>query len=180
MLSDECTNSAYNTFLHIYKHAYNKAFPLKNVKTARRYIKRQPWITQGILNSSINKCRLLRAKIRNQTVHNITIYKNYCKVFNKIKRAAKKKYYTESLAQNVNNIKRTWQLLREALNKKPLHSKYEDAFLIGNIEVTNKKEIANGFNSFFANIGTTISDAVPQPTNAFSDYLTDNCQTNFS
>ena len=33
-----------------------------------------------------------------------------------------------------------------------MHSKYEDAFLIGNIEVTNKKEIANGFNSFFANI----------------------------
>ena len=180
VLSDECPNSAYNTFLHIYKHAYNKAFPLTNVKTSRRYIKRQHWITQGILNSSINKCRLLRAKIRNQTVHNITIYKNYCKVFIKIKRAAKKKYYTESFAaQNVNNIKRTWQLLHEALNKKPMHSKYEDAFLIGNIEVTNKKEIANGFNSFFANIGTTTSNAVPQSTNAFSDYLTDNCQTNF-
>ena len=69
--------------------------------------------------------------------------------------------------QNVNNIKRTWQLLHEALNKKPMHSKYEDAFLIGNIEVTNKTKIANGFNSFFANIGTTISDAVPQSTNAF-------------
>ena len=51
--------------------------------------------------------------------------------------------------------------------------------MIGNIEVTNKKEIATGFNSFFANIGTTISDAIPQSTNAFTDYLTDNCQTNF-
>ena len=183
MLSHECPNSAYNTFLYIYKHAYDKSFPLKNAETSRRYIKRQPWIrpTQGILNSSINKCRLLRAKIRNQTVHNITIYKNYCKVYNIIKRAAKKKYYTESLAQNVNNIKRTWQLLHEALNKKPMISKYEDAFLIGNIEVTNKKEIANGFNSFFANIGTTISDAVglPESTIAFSDYLTHNCQTKF-
>ena len=97
----------------------------------------------GIRNSSINKCRLLRAKILNQTVHNITIYKNYCKVYNKIKRAAKKKYFTESFAQNVNNIKRTWQLLHEALNKKPMISKYVDTFLIGNIEVTNKKEIAN-------------------------------------
>ena len=114
-----------------------------------------------------------------ENMHNITTYKNYCNVFNTIKRAAKKKYYTEIFAQNVNNIKRAWQLLHEALNKKPMHSKYEDAFLIGNIEVTNKKEIANGFNSFFANIGTTISDAVPQSTNAFSDYLTDNCQTNF-
>ena len=74
--------------------------------------------------------------------------------------------YTESCAQNLNNIKRTWQLL------------HEDAYLIGNIEVRNKKEIANGFNSFFANIGTIISDAVPQSTNAFSDYLTANCQTN--
>ena len=135
----ECPNYAYNTFLHIYKHAYDKAFPLNKCQTSRRYIKRQPWITQGILNSSINKCILLRAKIRNQTVHNIAIYQNYCKVYNKIKRAAKKKYYTESFAQNVNNIKRTWQLLHEALNKKPMISKYEDAFLIGNIEVTNTK-----------------------------------------
>ena len=79
-------------------------------------------------------------------MHNITIYKNYCKVYNKIKRAAKKKYYTESFAQNVNNIKRTWLMLHEALNKKPMISKYVDTFLIGNIEVTNKKEIANGFN----------------------------------
>ena len=29
VLSDECSNSAYNTFLHVYKHVYNKAFPLK-------------------------------------------------------------------------------------------------------------------------------------------------------
>ena len=107
-------------------------------------------------------------------MHNITIYKNYCKVYTKIKRAAKNKYYTESFAQNVNNIKRTWQLLHEALHKKPMISKYEDAFLIGNTEVTNKKEIANGFNSFFANIGTTISDAVPESTIAFSDYLAHN------
>ena len=98
---------------------------------------------------------------------------------NTIKRAAKRKYYTESFEQNVNNIKRTWQLLHEALNKKPMISEYEDEFLIGNIEVTNKKEIANGFNYFFANIGTTISDAVPESTIAFSDYLTHNCQTNF-
>ena len=58
-------------------------------------------------------------------------------------------------------------------------SKYVDTFLIGNIEVTNKKEIANGFNSFFANIGTPISDAVPESTIAFTDYLTHSCQTNF-
>ena len=32
VLSDEFPNSAYNTFLHIYKHAYDKAFPLKHVK----------------------------------------------------------------------------------------------------------------------------------------------------
>ena len=29
VLSDECPNSAYNTFLPIHKHVYNKAFPLK-------------------------------------------------------------------------------------------------------------------------------------------------------
>ena len=31
VLSAECSNSAYNTFLHVYKHVYNKAFPIKKM-----------------------------------------------------------------------------------------------------------------------------------------------------
>ena len=53
-------------------------------------------------------------------------------------------------AQNVRNIKHTWQLLREVVNTQPKHNILEEVFLIGNRETDNKKEIANGFNTRFS------------------------------
>ena len=51
--------------------------------------------------------------------------------------------------------------------------------MIGNRETDNKKEIANGFNTFFANIGTSIGGAIVPPPNDFSYYLNGNHPTNF-
>ena len=156
----ECPNGAYNKFLDIYDNAFNLAIPTKIIKLNRKYIKREPWVTQGLLNSSITKLKLLRAKIRKPSEHNIHKYKDFCKVFNRIKRSAKSNYYTDIFAISINNIKRTWELLRQALNKPTKRSQLNDIFLIGNNETNSKEEIANGFNTFFTNIGTNISDKI--------------------
>ena len=97
----------------------------------------------------------------------------------KFKRSAKAKYYTEIFEHNVNDMKRTWQIIRKAINKQPTKSNITDTFIIGNNEITDKRKIANGFNNFFANIGTKTSDGVRQPPNKFTDYLTENHPTNF-
>ena len=40
-------------------------------------------------------------------------HREYCRIFNKIKRAAKTKYYTEMLDQRKSSIKETWAVLRQ-------------------------------------------------------------------
>ena len=144
----------------------------------RKYIKREPWMTQGLLNSSINKSKLLRTKIRKPTENNIKKYKYFCKMFNKLKRLAKSKYYTDIFYMNVSNVKRTWQILREVLNRQPNHNKQNELFVIGNIETNNKNDIANGFNTFFANIGKTINEQITQPPEVYSDFLNGNYPVN--
>ena len=106
VFSHECPNDAYNT------HLFDVAFPIKIIRLAGRYIKREDWVTQGIINSSITESQLLRKKTHNPSVQNITKFKKYCKLFTKIKRSAKAKYYTEIFEYNVNDMKRTWQILR--------------------------------------------------------------------
>ena len=65
---------------------------------------------------------------------------------------------------NVSNVKRKWQILRDVLNRQPNHNKQQnEIFVIVNIETNNKKDIANGFNTFFASIRKTISDKITQP-----------------
>ena len=175
----DCPNEAYTTFIDIYKNVYDTAFPMKKITVPRRFIKRKPWLTKGLLKSSLSKSKLLRMKLKNPCERTTRRHKDYCNLFNKLKRIAKKNYYTMLFAQNVRNIKRTWQLLREVLNTQPKHNVLEEVFLIGNRETDNKTEIANGFNTFFANIGTSIGGAIVPPPNDFSHYLNGNHPTNF-
>ena len=100
-------------------------------------------------------------------------------MFNKLKKLIKSKYYTDIFAMNVSNVKRTWQILREVLNRQPNHNKQNEIFVIGNIETNNKKDIANGFNTFFASIGKTISDQITQPQKVYSEFLYGNYPVNF-
>ena len=174
VLSQDCPNEAYDTFIEIYTIAFNTAFPLRRIKLRRKFIKREPWMTQGLLNSSIHKAKLLRIKIRNPNELNKNKYKNFCILFNKVKRRAKATYFSETLAQNVFNIKRTWEVLRLALNSKSKKYKHDHVLLIDNRDITNSKDIADAFNSFFSNIGSTISENVPLSPNNYTDYLTEN------
>ena len=134
-----------------------RLYQQQQIKLTRRYIKREPWMTQGLINASVNKSKLLPTKIRKPTENNINKYnKDFCKIFNKLKRLIKSKYYTDIFPMNVSNVKRTWQILREVLNRQPNHNKKKKIFVIGNIDTNNKKDIANGLNTFFASIGKTI------------------------
>jgi len=46
----------YNAFTK----AYEIAFPLKHVRMPKRYVKRLPWMTKGLIKSSISKASLLK------------------------------------------------------------------------------------------------------------------------
>ena len=95
VLACDCPNEAYNKFIYIYiymyiyDNAFNTALPTKRIKLTRRYIKREPWMTQGLLNASVNTSKFLRTKIRKPTENNINKYKDFCKMFNKLKRLIK-------------------------------------------------------------------------------------------
>ena len=67
------------------------------MKVKKKIIKREPWNTSGILTSSRNKAKLLRKKLNRASSEAINKYKEYCRVFNKVKRAANSAYYAEML-----------------------------------------------------------------------------------
>ena len=46
VLYQDCPNEAYDTFIEIYTIAFNTAFPLRRRKLRRKFIKREPCMTQ--------------------------------------------------------------------------------------------------------------------------------------
>ena len=105
------------TFMLIYKSLYEISCPTKTIRVNKIYNKTEPWVTSGILTSSINKEKLLRIKINKPNPEIEKAYRVYCRLFNKIKRAAKTKYFTEILEERKFIIKETWTILTQAIYK---------------------------------------------------------------
>ena len=134
VLSTADVNEAYDNFIIIYKSHFEISCPVQHMKVKKKYIKREPWITSGILTSSLNKTKLLRKKLSRPNPETINKYKEYCRVFKKIKVAAKRAYYAEMLEARKHNIKETWAILRQAIHKQKEFSKFPEAFIINGHE----------------------------------------------
>ena len=86
ILNIDYAENAYDEFMELYRMAFEKAFPLRSVKVHKTYIKKDPWITSGLLKSSRQKAKLFSKKLNNPSEHNINAFKIYNNIFNKLKR----------------------------------------------------------------------------------------------
>ena len=165
-------NLAYDRFMCIYQTAFNIAFPIKTTRAKSKYVKREPWITKGILISSINKIKLLKKKLKCPIAANVDKYKHYRSIYNRICRFAKKNYFTTKINSLVNDAKQSWKVLAEVIKiqkrKRDLPSSF---FLEDGSESSNAETIAEGFNTFFCNVGEKLSANIAQPPTNFTRHL---------
>jgi hypothetical protein len=134
-------------------------------------VKREPWFTNGLLISSRHKSKLFKKKLQAPIEENIRLFKQYNTMFTKIKRKMKILYYKKILEENKNNSKKCWSVLHQALGKLNSKSSFPKTFLINNSQISDTREIAEGFNNFFSNIGFQTSHNVPQTNKHFSSYM---------
>ena len=129
--------------------------------------------------SIINKSKLYRKKINKPNDQNINNYKLYSNIFNKLKKTAKAKYYTDMLDIHKHSIKETWAVLRQVMNKNKQSVKLPSVFIVNGVEMSNSKRIAEELNTFFSEIGTKTSNSISETTQNFSNYLKGNHTTIF-
>ena len=156
-----------------------------NVQKSKRTLLFNPWITPGII-TSVNKKHYLYQQWKKTTTKKdrlgnlelYLIYKKFRRQLKQIIKLAKKKHYSQRFNAVKGNMKKTWSLINELRGKakKSLNS----CFKIDGQLVEDKREIANGFNNFFAsiarNMNAKLHSSRPIENNAvstkkFSDYL---------
>ena len=97
-------------------------------------------------------------------------------------KAAKREYYFKTFTSQKNDIKKTWKTIDETLNRRKNKSKFPSEFIVNNRSIADQKEIADQFNIFFSNIGSTLSDSIEidDSTLDFTDYLNNPTQHHFN
>ena len=133
-------------------------------------------MTRGLLVSRATKNNLLKINATKRSPESLEIYKNYRNIYNKILRASKKLYYRESFIKNRKKTKKIWELIKEvSTGTKSTHP--IEKIKVNGKSITDKVEIAENFNSFFAKIGKQISDSVLPTYKKAEDYLPINPNT---
>ena len=78
-----------------------------------------------------------------------------------------------------NNLKKTWELINEVINKRNSKKSLPNKFYQGNEEITDPVNIAETFNKYFVDVGPNLAQKIPKPAKPFKTYLGRNVSESF-
>ena len=164
-------DSSYNIFLDKFIKLYDIAFPERKVEIKQKNLT-SPWITRGLEKSSKRKQCLYDKLLKRRNDKNEKAYKMHKSLFEKLKLQSKKLYFQNKLKQYENNIKNTWKIMKVIIGKSKVYNdNFPKILNIDKKEITDKKTIAEEFNSYFINVGTKLATKIPPSNTNFESYL---------
>ena len=156
--------------------AHNIAFPLKKIRL--KYRNRKPWLTDALKTSIKRKNVLYIALRKHYSPEKETYYKRYKNQLSKIVREAERKHYLNLLTKEKDNFKKSWNVLKEIINKNKQHNK-QAHFIHNNIKYTKPADISEKFNDYFVNIGPTLASKITNVSDSAHPCLNKHFSNNF-
>ena len=171
-------NICYTRFHKVYSDLYNFSFMHKKTKSFKM-TPRHPWITPGLMRSCIKKGKLFKIYLNDKTDENKRMYITYRNKLKSLTIKAERAYYKLRFQEKVGDIKETWKLVNSIISKRPLSTETTH-IIVEDIKITDKVDIANHYNNYFTDLGTTLASTIPPAHKSFQDYLTGNILNSFS
>ena len=176
VLSANDAQEAYSNFNDIMSKMYNECFPIREFKLG--YLTRKPWLSEGMKRQIKIKNRLYRRHLRSHDPVYHTIYKRFRNILNKKLLLAEKAHYDKLINENKQNLRKSWKILKEIINKKKGSARYSK-FIVNNSITTDKHKIAEGFNNFYINVGPDLAKDIPIVNCSPVDLLKNRVLNNF-
>ena len=115
------------------------------------------WITQELKNDIKIRDRLYIIQKKNPTPENIINYKQYKNKNLTKQRKAEREYYHEQFEIHQHDLKKLWKVITNIIGKEDNHSIKKKLFIINNQYTTDRQTIANTFNNYFMNVGSSLA-----------------------
>ena len=99
------------------------------------------------------------------------LYKRYRNMIITLLRKSKSNYYSHFFVHYQNNVKKTWDGIRNLINVSRKKNSSPTKLIYKNEEKVTNIDMAESLNDFFVNIGSSVEGKIPQPQHHFSSYL---------
>ena len=168
VLHNDDAHNAYTAFYNEFIDVYNNSNPVEVFK--RGYRTRKPWLSDGMKTSIKTKNKIYRRYQNTRNPEHELQSKQYRNKLNKLLFEAEKDHYEKLLNENRNNLRKSWRILKDVINKKKVTSSCSK-FVVNAKTTTDKMKIANGFNQYFVNFGPTLASNIPQDNKSSTTYM---------
>ena len=160
-----------NTMWEIWKDLFlqilDKHAPLQSKKIKS---KSSPWITSHLKHLIITRDNLKRKAVITKLDTDWEKYKKARNETNTKLRQAKRDYFSIKISAEKQNPKAAWKTINTLLGRHYQPSKVNE-LNINDMKFTKPKDIAEGFNTFFSNIGPNLAEEIDTAESNFKDYL---------
>ena len=150
-------NTNMDSFHDYLQQCLNKHVPEREFVVKGENVRREKWVTPGLLKS-IKHCKVMYKKTlhKNCEKEMKEEYKCYSTLLKKVKRSAKKLYYSKLCTDFKSNTKKLWKVINEVSGKTNDKSCLIDSLKIDNILECNGKMISNAFGKYFSSVGENL------------------------
>lgn len=181
VLQSNNVQESFDMFLNTFNDLFEEKFPLQKIKVNRNVHSLQPFMTTGLLKSRKHKLKLAEEKIRRPTAENLDKYKRYRDLYNKTVRGAKQMHFNTQLETNKHDLRKTWQILKNAMRKCNDKTSIIEEIVDENIVYKDPTDISSKFNNFFVNVAENITSGINVSDKSYTGYAEDsNCSFSFS
>ena len=163
---------AYTSFHNVISKLYNTCFPLR--PTPKKYYNNKPWLTAAMKEAIKYKNKLFVDRFNGgDFAEKDKCYKKYRNKLHHELRTAERNHYKELLSKHKSNLRKTWSVIKQVINKNKYRPGCKKFVHNGKI-IDDGQVIANKFNDFYVNIGSSLARKIPKTSKCPYDYMT-NC-----
>ena len=153
----------FDCFINNIINIFFQSFPIESIKI--NYKIWIPWINKNLKKEIKIRDKLYFLSKRIPTRANKDNYKKYKNMNLSNQRKAERNNYKEKFDLNKTDLKRSWNIIKNIIGKEDNRRSAKDiVFLIDNQYISDGKIIANTFNNYFVNVGSSLAKNIQSET----------------
>ena len=170
-------DSMVEAWSYLFSFFIEKYAPIRDIRVSDRNC---PWVNSELKAMMKSRDRLKKAAVSAKSESLMRSYREARNKVNSLKISRKKNYYKDRISQHSGNMKETWKITNDLLNKR---SKSTDinSLNVGNIEIVDKRVISNSMNSYFCSVGEELANKIEDCAKPLLTgmYTMNKCSTKF-
>ena len=140
----------------LFSFLIDKHAPFREIRVSEKFC---PWISTDLKNLIRKRDHLKLAAVRNNSMSLMMTNRNVRNQVTTLNRRLKKQYIAQKITSEEGNMKATWQIINQLVNKRSKSTRINNLNVDGR-EILQKDAIANSMNKYFCSIGNDLANEI--------------------